>query len=127
MQQKNSSRPIEWSSYSCLASPSVADFRFRWVSVHNSRRRSSTSNVHRTQIGNRRWSVEPRSDFPYVAPLPIDFHFRSVFAEGSKASDFERYELDDDCSQNTNSEPRSAYRMVKLLFGTFKALVSQKR
>jgi hypothetical protein len=48
-------------------------------------------------------------------PLPTDFHFRSIFAIGSKASDFERYELGDDCSQNTNGEPRSAFRMVKLL------------
>jgi hypothetical protein len=77
--------------------------------------KSWMSNVHRTQIGSRRRSVELWSDVSYVVPLPTDFHFRSVFAKGSKATDFERYELDDDCSQNTNSEPRSAYRMVKLL------------
>jgi hypothetical protein len=32
-----------------------------------------------------------------------------VFVDGSKASDFARYEPDDDCSQNANGEPRSAY------------------
>jgi hypothetical protein len=59
--------------------------------------------------------------------------------EGSKASDFERYELDDDCSQNTNSESRSAFRMVRLLslggaisrrfpvLFSLKALIIQKR
>jgi hypothetical protein len=76
---------------------------------------SRTSSVHRTQIGNRRRSVELCSDSHYDSPLPTDFHFWSVFAKGSKASDCERYQLDDDCSQKHKQQPRSAYRMVKLL------------
>jgi hypothetical protein len=55
------------------------------------------------------------SHFLYIAHVTVDFHFRSVFAKESKGNDFKWYELDADCSQNTNSESRSAFRMVKLL------------
>jgi hypothetical protein len=97
-------------------SPSVANFRFTGIPFRTRDGESWTMQClqnTKQQTGNGLLNCEATS--PTYRTLPTDFHFQYVFAKGSKTNDFKRYELDDDCSQNTNSEPRSTYRMVKFL------------
>jgi hypothetical protein len=114
----NRGRPIEW--YRCFrhASPPIGGFRFRSVFNDNENREllenggSWMRNFYRTLIANQGRPIEWSRCFRHAAPPSGSFRFRSVQKSWTTR---ERWQLEENSLQNTNSKPGSVYRMVKLL------------